>query len=177
MNGIKDERIATVDLLRGFALLGILLVNMPGFYSPSIYMDSFEDTHSKIYMAIDILGQGSFYPIFATLFGFGFMNIFQTSFKNNVAFTPLFSRRLFLLLCIGCIHAFVIWYGDILILYAVCGFFLLFFKKQEGEPFFIGEELYLLFQVSLCFFFLSLLRSQKQSQMLLALCSRLLIVL
>lgn len=138
MTGIKDERIATVDLLRGFALLGILLVNMPGFYSPSIYMDSFEDTHSKIYMVIDILGQGSFYPIFATLFGFGFMKIFQTSFKNNVAFTPLFSRRLFLLLCIGCVHAFVIWYGDILILYAVCGFFLLFFQEARGRTFLYG---------------------------------------
>ncbi|WP_110114334.1 DUF418 domain-containing protein [Bacillus sp. CGMCC 1.16541] len=133
----SKNRIEVIDLLRGFALLGILLVNMPAFYSADLYYgdESIAKTALDTYIniVIDVFAQASFYPLFSILFGFGFMMMFEKAYKEDVAFTPIFSRRLIALLFIGCIHAFFIWYGDILIIYAICGFLLLIFQEARSQ--------------------------------------------
>ncbi|MFS0644865.1 DUF418 domain-containing protein [Siminovitchia sp. 179-K 8D1 HS] len=145
------ERIQTLDVLRGFSLFGIILVNMIGFHSPYGYYNPYEWWEYgdlTAYVWIDIFVQGSFYPIFAMLFGYGMVMIQRKALAGGYSFWNIAVRRLLVLLAIGVIHAFFIWYGDILITYALMGLLLLLFLKIPG-PFLIGSGmvLYLLPQL------------------------------
>ncbi len=70
-----NERITTIDIIRGFSLLGILLVNMFGFYlpQPHIQLDNWFTEAIDIiwHQNLDIYIQSSFYPLFSMLFGYG----------------------------------------------------------------------------------------------------------
>lgn len=113
-------------------MLGILLVNMPDFYSPHLYMSQEKPFSRDIAsFSIDVLARASFYPLFAMLFGFGFMMMFENARKQGHSFSSMYRRRLVGLFLLGCIHAFLIWYGDILISYALCGAVLWFFKDAS----------------------------------------------
>ncbi|HSI67135.1 MAG TPA: DUF418 domain-containing protein [Planococcus sp. (in: firmicutes)] len=124
-----DERVEAIDLMRGVALFGILLVNMLAFHTPYSYIDPhtwFEGTmNSTVYSYIDIFIQASFYPLFAMLFGYGLAMQFMRTEAQGRPFIPLATKRLAVLLGFGVIHAFFIWYGDILITYAIMGFLLI----------------------------------------------------
>jgi uncharacterized protein len=124
-----NERIEALDLMRGFALLGILLINMPAFHSPFSYIDPYSwfdgEWDTEIFTFLDIFVQASFYPLFSMLFGYGLAMQFMKTQKNGWRFAPLAVKRLAFLLLIGIVHAFMIWYGDILIAYAVSGILLL----------------------------------------------------
>ncbi|MFD9624747.1 DUF418 domain-containing protein [Peribacillus muralis] len=132
-----NRRLASIDILRGLAILGIFLVNMPSFHSPLLYMDAARPWSRGwdgiLYRFSDVVAQASFYPLFAFLFGFGAIILAIRSEEKGIAFPFLFSKRLSFLLAIGCMHAFFIWHGDILINYAVFGFALLFFYKMKGK--------------------------------------------
>ncbi|MDQ7860216.1 DUF418 domain-containing protein [Peribacillus frigoritolerans] len=86
-----------------------------------------------MYRLSDIVAQASFYPLFAFLFGFGAIILAERSAEKGISFPLLYMKRLSFLLILGCIHAFFIWHGDILINYAVFGFALLFFYKMKGR--------------------------------------------
>lgn len=109
----SNERIHSIDVMRGFAILGIFLTNMLAFHSPMLYLNPYIWWSSKvdqnIYNFIDFFVQASFYPLFALLFGFGLMIIKRRSIDKGISFTPIAIRRLSLLLVIGCFHAFFIW--------------------------------------------------------------------
>ncbi|MBD8013617.1 DUF418 domain-containing protein [Microbacterium sp. APC 3898] len=124
-----NERVKAIDLMRGFALLGILIINMLAFHSPLSYIDPYKwfngSLNEGIYMVIDIFIQASFYPLFAMLFGYGLAMQFMRAEARNRPFMPLAVKRLLILLLIGIIHAFLIWYGDILITYAIMGLLLI----------------------------------------------------
>ncbi|CAM5538875.1 hypothetical protein LSPH24S_07477 [Lysinibacillus sphaericus] len=133
----EKSRTISIDVLRGFALLGILLVNMPTFHSPFLYLDSFTYWPSKMDKffqgIVDLFAQANFYPLFAFLFGYGAMIIADRSQVKGIYFPAFFARRLAILLIIGCIHAFLIWNGDILITYAITGFFFILFYRLSGQ--------------------------------------------
>ncbi|WP_455661448.1 DUF418 domain-containing protein [Pradoshia sp.] len=136
MHSISEtDRLTVIDLLRGVAILGILLVNMIDFHSPFLYMqaDYWSGADFGTYALVDILAQGSFYPMFAFLFGFGAVLLMERTIRKGNSFPLLFSRRMAFLLGIGVIHAFVIWHGDILISYAICGWFILLVYKLSGK--------------------------------------------
>ena len=123
------ERNATLDTIRGFSLLGILLVNVIGFYTPLPHiMLEFWFTNAKDiiwHQTLDIYVQGSFYPLFAMLFGYGIAMQYdkaQQAGRNFYLFVP---KRLLGLFVLGVLHAVLIWWGDILVMYAFCGLFLL----------------------------------------------------
>lgn len=124
-----NERVQAIDLMRGFALFGILIINMLAFHSPLSYIDPYKWFDGKInegiYLFIDVFIQASFYPLFAMLFGYGLGMQFLRAEAKNQPFMPLALKRLLVLLLFGIIHAFLIWYGDILITYAIMGFLLL----------------------------------------------------
>ena len=124
-----QERIATLDILRGCSLVGILLVNMFAFYLPMPYIDlaTWFTTPSDIVWQqnLDIYVQSSFYPLFAMLFGYGLAMQWQKAQSREVSFYGLGFRRLTALFVFGLIHAVLIWWGDILMTYAFCGVFLL----------------------------------------------------
>lgn len=124
-----NERVKAIDIMRGLALLGILIINMLAFHSPFSYIDPYKwftgSVNEGLYAVIDIFVQASFYPLFALLFGYGLAMQFMRAEEKGQAFTPLAVKRLLILLGIGVIHAFLIWYGDILITYALMGLLLI----------------------------------------------------
>ncbi|MEK3978363.1 DUF418 domain-containing protein [Psychrobacillus sp. FSL K6-2836] len=124
-----SERIISIDVMRGFALLGIFVVNMLFFHTPYIYINPYtwyqNPSDYETFKMIDIFVQGSVYPLFSMLFGYGLAMQFMKSEANGGAFSKFAVRRLSVLLLIGCIHAFLIWAGDILITYALAGFVLI----------------------------------------------------
>ena len=137
MNSIQPtDRIQQLDIIRGLSLLGILIVNMISFHSPFMYYnpyDWFQYEDLTFYTWIDLLLQGSVYPIFAMLFGYGMALMYQNSLKNNRSYYKISIRRLIALMVFGMIHAFFIWAGDILIIYATMGLLLLIFMKLSGK--------------------------------------------
>lgn len=145
------DRILTLDVLRGFSLLGILLVNMISFHSPLSYYNPYEWFKYDdliVFTWLDIFVQGSFYPIFAMMFGYGMVIMQERSKIKGTSFWKISIRRLIALMLIGIIHAFLIWYGDILITYAIMGLLLLLFLRFSGPILLgIGIGLYFLPQL------------------------------
>ncbi|MFD6210676.1 DUF418 domain-containing protein [Peribacillus sp. NPDC060253] len=145
----ESKRIVSIDVLRGIAILGIFLVNMPSFHSPLLYIDGAERWSGGwdrvLFRVSDVVAQASFYPLFAFLFGFGAIILAVRSEEKGISFPLLFTKRLSFLLVIGCIHAFFIWHGDILINYAIFGFaFLLFYKMKGRNLILLGSFCYVL---------------------------------
>lgn len=131
-----SERIQVVDVLRGFALFGILLVNMALFGGPvyKVVMASGEaptGLDAWATFGIRFLAEGKFYSLFSLLFGFGLTMMMTRSQARGVSFVPLYMRRLLVLLAFGLIHASLFWVGDVLVLYAVLGFPLLLFRNAK----------------------------------------------
>lgn len=146
---LENDRIISLDIMRGFAILGIFLVNMLSFHSPFLYLDPFEwwsaPADKSTYVFIDIFVQASFYPLFSMLFGYSLVILRERALAKGLPFVNIALRRLILLLLIGIIHAFLIWHGDILINYAVFGFLFLLFIKMSGRTMLLtGILLYLI---------------------------------
>jgi uncharacterized protein len=132
----KENRIETLDITRGFALLGIFIANMLFFHTPYLHVDPytwFTNGDAATFKWIDIFVQGSFYPIFALLFGYGINMQYEKSIKRNKPFVPIMARRLGILLGIGLLHGLFIWSGDVLFTYAVMGFLLLIFVRIPAK--------------------------------------------
>lgn len=129
----SQQRLDVLDVLRGFALLGILVANvlmfsglffkdMAGLASPGM-LDRI------VYFAIEVLVHGKFYSIFSLLFGIGFFIFLSRAARRGGSAGRLFARRLTILLAIGVVHATLLWAGDILTLYALLGYVLLLFYR------------------------------------------------
>ncbi len=133
----SGSRIVSIDVLRGVSLFGIFLVNMLSFHSPYFYYNPYEwwKTPEDImaFSWIDVFVQASFYPLFAAMFGFGAAMQYEKALAQNKRFMWTGIRRFLFLLLLGLLHAFLIWPGDILVNYAVCGFLLLFFLRFSGR--------------------------------------------
>ncbi|MGM0846815.1 MAG: DUF418 domain-containing protein [Bacillota bacterium] len=131
------ERLFSLDVIRGFSLLGIFIINMISFHSPFLYVDHYSwwssPADQQLFPWIDILVQSSFYPLFAMLFGYGLAIQQERSLEKGMNFYPLAVRRLLVLLLIGVVHAFLIWSGDILVNYALFGLILLAFMRMSGK--------------------------------------------
>lgn len=133
------ERIATLDILRGFALLGILIMNMPGF-STSFFAEA-DGSHQWpgavdqfAESARDMLFSGKFNSMFSLLFGIGFTIQFARMERRDPAgASALYLRRLAVLAFIGVAHATLFWPGDVLHIYAMLGL-LLVFPLRRAQP-------------------------------------------
>jgi uncharacterized protein len=146
-----EERIETLDILRGFALFGILLVNM-AFFNTAFFTlftgtpwTSLPDRLASGF--IRAFAEGKFYTIFSFLFGLGFALIMQRSAARDRPVVPLYVRRLLALLLIGIAHAVLLWYGDILVTYALLGFVLLLFRNCRPRTLLIWAAVLLLLPV------------------------------
>lgn len=133
----ERERIVVLDIIRGLAIFGILLVNMPTFFAPFLYIEPRKYWSSTIdlwsYNFVDIVAQASFYTLFSFLFGYGFVIFTKRLEEKQLSVPKYFSRRLVVLLLIGIFHAFIIWHGDILITYAIIGFLLLLLRNLSSK--------------------------------------------
>ena len=123
-----EERNPVIDILRGFALFGILLVNFPG--SEASRSGAVDDVVSKL---LTILVASKFYTTFSFLFGLGFALQFLRAQSRGRRVVPVYIRRLLVLFLIGLGHAVFIWQGDVLMIYAVMGLFLIPFRKCSGK--------------------------------------------
>ena len=126
----QSERIAAIDVLRGFAVLGILIVNMQGFarvssaYTNPASGRILEAADQWTWAAIYLFADTKFISIFSLLFGVGIAIMSERMASRGLSGTGLHYRRQLWLLVIGLMHAFLIWHGDVLVAYALCGFLL-----------------------------------------------------
>lgn len=134
-----SQRIATLDVLRGFALMGILIMNMPGFsYSGwhesdgSHYWPGQVDQIAE--QVRDALFSGKFNSLFSVLFGLGFTIQFaRMQQQDPLNADRLYLRRLLVLFALGVVHACVFWFGDVLHVYALLGIVLLFGLRRVSD--------------------------------------------
>lgn len=131
----KQQRIVTLDIIRGFALLGIFLVNIPALHSPAFMIQHPDYTGMNYWLDVflQMFVHTKFYTIFSFLFGLGFYIFMSRAEQKGLNMNRLFSRRLFVLLLFGAIHLIFIWYGDILHTYAITGFLLLLFYNRKPK--------------------------------------------
>ena len=133
------ERAAILDVLRGLALMGVLLDNIFGFtgygYSSEEQMKAFPTYYPDITLGLLelVFINGKFYSLFSLLFGIGFSVILIRNEQKSLNPLPVFYRRLFLLACFGAAHLFLLWEGDILFLYAMIGCLLPLFRKCSDK--------------------------------------------
>lgn len=129
------ERIQTLDVLRGFALLGILLVNMAYFANPVQYAMLPHIAPTALDWGADwlvrFLAEGKFFSLFSFLFGLGFTIQMARAEAKGVRFIPRYLRRAGVLLIFGLLHGLLLWTGDILLYYAILGLLLLFFRHMK----------------------------------------------
>ena len=133
------ERIATIDIVRGFALLGILIMNMPGF-STSFFAEADgshvwkDPVNHYAELARDMLFSGKFNSMFSLLFGLGFtIQLGRMLEREPERAVGLYCRRLFVLLGFALVHVLVFWGGDVLHIYAVLGAGLLLLRRASNR--------------------------------------------
>lgn len=139
---LPSERYQSLDLLRGIAVLGILIMNIQSFsmiqaayINPTAYGD-FEGVNRWVWILSNIFGDQKFMTIFSILFGAGFILLTQRAEVKGVNAAGLHYRRTFWLLILGLAHAHLLWHGDILVPYALCAFFVFLFRKKTAKALF-----------------------------------------
>lgn len=131
-------RIQAVDTLRGVALLGILVMNIiayalpsAAYFSPLVYggptgINLGTWVFAHLFFELKMMG------IFSMLFGAGLVLMDQRAEAAGRPFGGVYYRRILWLLVIGLVHAYLLWYGDILVTYAICG--LLLYPLRRRSP-------------------------------------------
>ena len=134
----KHKRVDALDILRGLALVGILLMNIEWFNRAIISLGGHDTTLTGIDHAVGWLircfVEGKFYKLFALIFGMGFAVMLLRAKDAGRPFGAWFVRRMLVLLLIGIAHMIFLWGGDILHQYAIAGLILLAwvtYKKTE----------------------------------------------
>lgn len=128
------ERIATLDILRGFALFGILVMNIQAFamiaaaYINPPAVAPTGAAEYAIWLVSHVFFDKKFITLFTMLFGAGIVLMTQRAEAAGNGALSLHYRRMFWLLMIGLIHAYLIWYGDILTAYALIGMVAVFMR-------------------------------------------------
>ena len=131
------QRIQALDVIRGFALLGIFLMNIEWFSRPLQEMGSGIDPaatgidHAAAW-AVHVLVAGKFWVLFSLLFGMGFA-VMSSRGGHGAQFRSRYVRRCLVLLAFGLLHALLLWPGDILHAYAVTGLLLLAFGEVSNR--------------------------------------------
>lgn len=129
-------RLSDVDALRGFALLGILVVNIGVFASPyygtGLVDPAFDRPRDHVVLwLVALLFETKFYLLFSFLFGYSFTLQIAAAERAGAPFAPRFRRRLLGLALLGAAHAVLLYQGDILLAYAVLGAVLLRWRGLE----------------------------------------------
>ena len=128
----QSNRDASLDVLRGFALAGVLLTFCAGDVGSSpAYTNSFLDEAVK--WVKWILIENRMYTMLIIIFGIGFHVQLEKAKQKGVSLAPVFSRRLIGLLVIGFIHAILLSTRDILIFYALAGIALLLVHRLSNR--------------------------------------------
>ncbi|MBA4801663.1 MAG: DUF418 domain-containing protein [Euryhalocaulis sp.] len=145
----RASRIESIDALRGVAVLGILMMNMQAFamvsqayMNPTIQLD-FTGANQSVWFFAHVFFEMKFITIFSALFGAGIVLMVGED-KDPQAVRVHYRRMLWLLL-FGMLHAYIIWFGDILAPYAIWGMIAVMMRGLSARRLFvIGAGLFAL---------------------------------
>ena len=134
-----NERILTLDVIRGFALLGIFIMNMP-FFNTSFFAGA-DGTHMwpawcdrTAETARDVLFSGKFNSMFSMLFAIGFtIQLGRLEQRDPDNAKSIYLRRIFWLFVFGVVHATVFWTGDVIHMYSLFGLVLLLLRRAPDK--------------------------------------------
>lgn len=142
-----EDRVVSLDLIRGIAVLGILAVNIAGFAGPSASTLTPHVPHAAsaldeaAFAAVFVLFEGKMRALFTILFGASLLLFVDRAEANGRDGDLLQLRRLGWLLLFGLLHYFLFWWGDILFIYAVAGILALFMRGLPPWPMLLGAIL------------------------------------
>ena len=130
-----SERIIAIDALRGFAVLGILIMNIQifamieaSYLNPTAYGD-LTGINKWVSVFSHLFADQKLLTIFSILFGAGIVLMTGRVEGKGGSAVGLHYRRTLWLILIGMLHAYLLWYGDILVAYGLCALVVFFFRK------------------------------------------------
>ena len=135
----STDRIATLDIVRGVAVMGILAMNIVGFAMPiAAYMNpiaygSDAAIDFAVYAFNFVLIDGKMRGLFSFLFGASMLLVIQRAEAKGESAAAVHYRRMLVLLLFGAIHFYLIWFGDILFGYAMIGMVAFLFRRKEPK--------------------------------------------
>lgn len=135
----RNERIISLDVLRGFAVLGILVMNIqsfamigPAYFNPNAYGDLSGLNH-MVWLLSHVFFDMKFLTIFSMLFGAGIILMTERAEATGRKPAGIHYRRMLVLLLFGLAHGWILWTGDILYTYAMCGLLVYFFRHKNPK--------------------------------------------
>ncbi len=150
---IPNERIISIDVLRGVAVLGILIMNIQTFsmigaayINPTAYGD-LTGINKWVWIISHLFVRAKFMSIFSILFGAGVILFTDRALEKGRKASAFHYRRMLWLLVFGMIHAYLIWYGDILVAYSLCGMLVFLFRKMSPKKLVIFGSLFFIIPV------------------------------
>ena len=150
----RSERISSVDVLRGFALLGILLMNIVGF---GLYFSAYDDPtvaggatgiNLWIWIVMHVLAEGKMRCLFSMVFGASMILLTSRAEERagGTASADIYYRRTLWLMLFGIVHAYLLWAGDILYWYSLFGLVLYPFRHVRPRNLLIIGSVLVLMQ-------------------------------
>jgi uncharacterized protein len=134
----QSERNTALDSLRGFALLGVLLMNIVGL---GMYVTAYNDPtvtggatgpNLGVWVVLHVLAEGKMRALFSLVFGAGVV-LLTSRLESRADVGDIYYRRTLWLLLFGIVHAYLLWHGDILYPYALCALVLYPFRKMSAR--------------------------------------------
>ena len=146
----SQERIASIDVLRGVALLGILTINIWGFALPDIVFNDpsavggWQGWNKGVWIFFHLFCEQKMMSLFSMLFGAGLIVMASRADARGTSLLGIYYRRIAWLLVFGLLHAYLLWDGDILVPYALCGLVLYPFRRlRPGVQILLGTLVFL----------------------------------
>lgn len=154
-----SDRILSLDVLRGIAVLGILIMNIQSFsmigaaYINPMAFGDLTGINKWVWIVSHLVASEKFMSIFSILFGAGILLFSEKAVAKGLKASVLHYRRMLWLLAFGMIHAYLIWYGDILVAYSLCGMLVYLFKKLSPKKLIIWAVVFFVVPILLNLFF------------------------
>jgi uncharacterized protein len=143
----RSDRIFSIDVLRGFAVLGILVMNIQSFsmigaayMNPYAYGD-LTGANYAVWFLSHLLADSKFMTIFSLLFGAGVVLMSSRREAAGERTVGVHYRRMFWLIVFGLMHGLFLWYGDILYAYGLCGLVIYLFRRRSPRFLLIAGSL------------------------------------
>ncbi len=134
---VESQRFEGLDVLRGFAVLGILLMNIQMFamvqaayFNPTVYGPP-DAINYAVFAFKHVFADQKFMTLFTLLYGAGLVLIGERAEARGASPTWLILKRTFWLGLFGAVHAYLIWFGDVLLIYAMSTLFVLWFRRRS----------------------------------------------
>lgn len=133
------DRIGSLDILRGVSILGILVMNIYAFampfpaYANPLLMGGTDMLNLGTWFFTHIFVDQKFLSIFAMLFGAGIVLMTGRAEAGGAKVGRIYYRRQFIMMMLGAIHAYFLWFGDILFMYAAVGMLAYLFRKLTSR--------------------------------------------